>query len=76
MARAVVPLNFNVFLEKAKLKNDGSNYTDWVRNLRIILVAVQNNYVLEAPLGARPAADATNAVKNVWQSKADDYLIV
>ena len=39
MARAVVPLNFNAFLEKAKLKDDGSNYTDWVHNLRIILIA-------------------------------------
>ena len=46
MARAVVPLDFNVFLEKAKLKYDGSNYTDWVRNLRIILIAAQKSYVL------------------------------
>ena len=76
MARAIVPLNFNAFLEKAKLKDDGSNYTDWVRNLRIILIAAQKNYVLEAPLGARLAADATDDVKNVWQSKADDYSIV
>ena len=66
MARVVVPLNFNAFLEKAKLKDDGSNYTDWVRNLRIILIATQKNYVLEAPMGARPAADATDDVKNVW----------
>ena len=57
MARAVVPLNFNVFLEKAELKDDGSNYTDWVRNLRIILIAAQKNYVLEAPLGARLTAE-------------------
>ena len=76
MDRATVPFNFNAFREKAKLKDDGSNYTDWVRNLRIILVAVQNNYVLEAPLGARPAVDATYDVKNVWQSKVDDYSIV
>ena len=76
MARAVVPLNFNAFLEKAKLKDDGSNYTDWVHNLRIILIAAQKNYVLEAPLGARPAIGATPDVMNVWQSKADDYLIV
>ena len=76
MARAVVPLNFNAFLEKAKLKDDGSNYTDWVRNLRIILIAAQKNYVLEAPLGARPAAGATPDVVSAWQSKADDYLIV
>ena len=66
ISRATVPLDFNAFLEKAKLKDDGSNYTDWVHNLRIILIAAQKNYVLEAPLGARPAADATNDVKNVW----------
>ena len=39
MAHATVSLNFNVFLEKAKLKDDVSNYTDWVRNFRIILIA-------------------------------------
>ena len=65
MARAVVPLNFNPFLEKAKLKDDGSNYTDWVRNLRIILIAAQKNCILEAPLGAKPAARATPDVMNV-----------
>ena len=76
MARAIVPLNFNAFLEKAKLKDDGSNYTDWVRNLRIILIATQKNYILEAPLGAKPVAGATPDVINVWQSQADDYSIV
>ena len=39
MAHATVPLNFNAFLEKAKLKDDGNKYTDWVRNLRINLIA-------------------------------------
>ena len=76
MARATVPLNFNALLAKAKLKDDGSNYTDSVRNLWIFLIVAQKNYVLEAPLGARPTADATDDVKNVWQSKADDYSIV
>ena len=65
MARATVPLNFNAFLEKYKLKDDGSNYTDWVCN-----------YVLEAPLGARPAAGATSDIMDAWQSKADDFSIV
>ena len=73
MARATIPLNFNAFLEKAKLKYDGSNYIDWVHNLRIILFVAQNNYVLEASLGARPAVGATTNVMNVWQSNADDY---
>ena len=76
MARAVVSLNFNAFLEKAKLKDDGSNYTDWVRNLIIILIAAQKNYVIDAPLGDRPAAGATADVMNVWQTKSDDYSIV
>ena len=66
MARDTIPLNINAFLEKAKLKDDGSNYTYWVRNLRIILIAAQKNYVMEAPLGARPATDATDDLKNVW----------
>ena len=76
MARDVVPLNFNAFLEKAKLKDDGSNYTDWVHNLRIILIAAQKNYVLEAPLGARPSAGLDADVMNVWQARSDDYSIV
>ena len=76
MARAIVPLNFNAFLEKAKLKDDGSNYTDWVCNLRIILIAAQKNYVLDAPLGDRPTTGATADVMNVWQTRSNDYSIV
>ena len=41
MAYAQVSLNFYAFLEKTKLKDDGSNYTDWVRNLMIILIAAK-----------------------------------
>jgi len=44
-------LTFHAFLEKGKLKDDGSNYMDWVHNLRNILIAAQKNYVLDAPLG-------------------------
>ena len=51
MARATVPLNFDMFLEKTKLKDDSSNDADWVHDLRIILIATQKNYVLDAPLG-------------------------
>ena len=67
---------FDMFLEKTKLKDDSSNDADWVHDVRIILIATQKSYVLEAPLGARPAAGATPDVMNVWQSKADDYSIV
>jgi hypothetical protein len=43
--------NFNVFAEKEKLKNNGSNFTNWFRNLRIILAGRQKAYVLEQALG-------------------------
>ena len=75
MARASVPLNFNAFLQKAKLKDDRSNYTDWVHNLRIILIVAQKNYVREAPLGV-PPVPATADIVNAWQSRVDDYSIV
>ena len=58
-----------MFLEKTKLKDDSSNDVDRARDLRIIIIAAQKNYVLEAPLGDKPAADAAENVKNVWQSK-------
>ena len=75
MAHATIPLNFNAFLEKAKLKDDGSNYTDWVRNLRIILIAAQKNYVLDALLGDKPPPANVDTL-SVWQTRSDDYSIV
>ena len=62
MARATVPSNFNVLLGKAKLKDDCSHYTDWVRNLRIILITAQKNYVLEATLGVPPTPATVDIV--------------
>ena len=65
-----------MFLEKTKLKDDSSNDADWVRDLRIILIAAQNNYVLDAPLGDRPIAGVDEDIMNVWQAQYDDFLIV
>src|SRR3990170_4669576 len=65
-----------MFLEKNKLKDDSSNDADWFRDLRIILIAAQKNYVLDAPLGDRPTAGADVDVMNVWQARSDDYSIV
>ena len=58
------------------LKDDSSNDTDQVRNLRCILIVAQKNYVLDAPLGDRPIAGADADVMNVWLAQYDDYLIV
>ena len=58
------------------LKYDSSNDADWVRDLRIILIAAQKNYVLDAPLGDEPIAGADADVMNVWQARYDNYMIV
>ena len=76
MARATVPLNFNMFLEKIVLKDVSSNDADWIRDLRFILIAAQKNYVLDAPLGDRPIVGADADVMSIWQAQYDDYLIV
>ena len=66
MAGVVVSLNFNAFLEKAKLKDVSSNDVDWIRDLRFILIAAQKNYVLNAPLGDRPIAGVDADIMNIW----------
>src|SRR5215216_399253 len=68
--------NFNVFTEKEKLKNNGSNFTNWFRNLRIILAGGQKDYVLEKALGDAPVVDASADEKVVYQSRKDDYGVI
>ena len=65
-----------MFLEKTKLKDDSSNDADKVRDLRIILIAAQKNYVLDATLGDKTIAGADADVMNIWQARYDHYLIV
>ena len=77
IAHDVAPHLFSyTILEKTKLKDVSSNDADWVCDLRIILIAAQKNYVLDAPLGDRPIAGADADVMNVWLAQYDDYLIV
>ena len=47
------------------LKDDSSNDADWIRDLRIILVAAQKNYVLDALLGDITIAGANADIMNV-----------
>ena len=65
-----------MFLEKIELKDVSSKDADWIRDLRIILIAAQKNYVLDAPLGDRTIAGANADIMNIWQAWYDDYLIV
>ena len=73
----LLPVYFYMFLEKTKLKDVSSNDTELFRDLRIILIDAQKNYVLDAPLGDRPIAGADADVMNVLtKARYDDYLIV
>ncbi|KAK1653416.1 hypothetical protein QYE76_071221 [Lolium multiflorum] len=65
-------INFNQFLEKEKLKSNGSNFTDWSRHVRIFLNGGNLQYVLDAPLGD-PAATETDEVKNVYATWKTRY---
>ena len=58
------------------LKDVSSKDADWIRDLRIILIAAQKNYVIDASLGDRPIAGTDANVMNVWQAGYDDYMIV
>src|SRR3954470_23129795 len=76
MAAPGPSFNLGSFLEKDKLKTDGSNFTNWFRTMRILLVSLKMAYVLEAKLGDAPPADASQDEKNVYLSKSDDYNLV
>ena len=66
-----------MFLEKTKLKDVSSNDAELFRDLRIILIAAQKKYVLDAPLGDKPIAGADVDVMNVLtKARYDDYLII
>ena len=77
IARVQLPcFIFYMFLEKNKLKDVSSKDADQLRDLRIILIAAQKNYVFDAPLGDRPIAGVDADVMNVWPARYDHYLMV
>ena len=58
------------------MKDVSSNDAELFRDLRIILIDAQKNYVLDAPLGDIPITRVDADVMNVWLAQYDDYLIV
>ena len=55
-------------------KLTGTNFVDWKRNLDILLTAEGHKYVLTTPCPPEPAANASNAVKDIynWWKKSDE----
>jgi hypothetical protein len=65
-------LNLGAFLEKEKIKTNGSNFNTWFRTLRIILAPHRMGYVLDAVVAYEPKEDASKDEKVVYQTKVDD----
>jgi len=65
-------LSLRSILEKEKLKECGTNFLDWFRNLRIVLRQEKKSYVLDEPIPEAPPADASTAVKNKYKKHCDD----
>src|SRR3954463_2449827 len=76
MAAPRPSFNLGSFIEKDKLKTDGTNFTKSFRTLRILLVPLKMAYVLEDTLGDAPVDDAIQDEKNVYLSRTDDYNLV
>ena len=63
-------------VQKEKLKADGSNFLPRFRSLKTLLIPLNMDYVLEAPLGDKPTDTATEDEKIVFLSRAGDYSVV
>ncbi|CAD6240264.1 unnamed protein product [Miscanthus lutarioriparius] len=63
------PFTLRSILEKNKL--NGTNYVDWIRNLRIVLRAEKKEEILDTPLPEEPADNAPVAEKNAYKRACD-----
>ena len=59
-----------MFLEKIYLKADSCNYAYWVCKLRIVLIAAQKAYVLNALLGV------LNLERHLWMLRTSDIHVL
>ena len=74
MAPPAQPFALRLILDKEKL--NGTNYTDWVHNLRIVLRADKREHVLDTPVPYEPADNASAAIKNSYNKTLDDSIEV
>ncbi|CAD6253421.1 unnamed protein product [Miscanthus lutarioriparius] len=61
-------------IEKDKL--NGTNYADWIRNLRIVLRTEKKEDILDSPLPDEPADNAPAAEKTAYKKACDADLEV
>ena len=67
-------LNLHSILESNKLT--GSNYKDWLRNVKMILRAEKLTYVITELVPPEPATNATQEQRNAYRKHMNDMNIV
>ena len=76
MARPAQPFNLGLFLEKDNLNSSRSNFNNWHRNLRILLVGHKKTYVLEKELVDQPSTGDIDEAKAAYDEHYDDDIVV
>jgi len=66
--------NLRSILDKEKLS--GTNFTNWYRNLRIVLKQEKKEYVLEQPYPNEPGNGASSADRRAYEKYCNDSLDV
>ncbi|CAD6204194.1 unnamed protein product [Miscanthus lutarioriparius] len=74
MAPSNQPFTLRSILEKDKL--NGTNYADWIHNLRIVLRAEKKEEILDTPLPQEPVDNAPAVEKNAYKRACDGNLEV
>src|SRR5579859_3320866 len=64
-------MNLRAIIEKENRFN-GTNFSDWYRNLRIVLKSERKLYVIDQPVPAVPAEDVTQAVRDAYTKYLED----
>src|SRR6266498_4155901 len=59
-------------LEKEKL--NGTNFIDWIQNLRIVLKQERKDYVLENPIPPKPTTNAPRAERDAYKKHSNDAV--
>ena len=74
MAARTNTFSLHSVLKKEKL--NGNNYTDWIRNLRIVLRAKKKEVVLDTLLPDEPTENAPAAERAAYRRTCDANLEV
>ena len=69
-------LEFNHFINKESLQNDGSNFMEWYRNLKGVLYQNDISYVIEEFLGDNPGNFASAEAREEFRQRRDIFRSV